>query len=119
MLHSKRKNTLNRRKRSNNQRNGRGQKRLLIGGLIDKGLYAEVAPSAGELKDVWENSDVKLVKELIDEHRNDHNYIKTITVNLHSARQLIEDVMDEGYGNSYLYKTKDNVIELMNYVLRK
>ena len=31
MLHSKRKNTLNRRKRSNNQRNGRRQKRLLIG----------------------------------------------------------------------------------------
>lgn len=95
------------------------KKRLLIGGKIEKGLYAEVAPSSEELKNVWENSYVKLVKELIDEHRNDDNYIKTITVNLHSARQLIEDVMDEGYNNSYLYKTKDNVIELMNYVLRK
>ena len=38
MLHSKRKNTLNLRKRSNNQRNGRRQKRLLIGGKIEKGL---------------------------------------------------------------------------------
>ena len=68
MLHSKRKNTLNRRKRSNNKRNGQHQKRFLIGGLKNKESYTQVPPSSQELSDITENVEVTIVKQLINVH---------------------------------------------------
>lgn len=68
MLHSKRKNTLNRRKRSNSKRNGQHQKRFLIGGLKNKESYTQVPPSSQELSDITENVEVTIVKQLINVH---------------------------------------------------
>jgi hypothetical protein len=119
MLHSKRKNTLNGRKRSNIRRHGQRQKRFLIGGLKNKESYAEVPPSSQELSDVSEISEVKLVKELIDEHLNDHNYYEALILNVSSARGIIENDMDRANGyNKYLYDKKNANIEIMNYILK-